>query len=116
MLLAKLAQLMGVGIVLRPFRSSYPASVAQLVEHLICNLEVMGSSPIASSSRYRAVVEYRAKGRPPGEGTFRQRTGEYQSGQLGQTVNLMALPSLVRIQLRPPSFDCLSRQSEAVHA
>ena len=26
-----------------------PASVAQLVEHLICNLEVMGSSPIASS-------------------------------------------------------------------
>jgi hypothetical protein len=60
MLLAKLAQLMGVGIVLRPFRSSYPASVAQLVEHLICNLEVMGSSPIASSSRYRAVVEYRA--------------------------------------------------------
>ena len=50
MLLATLAQLMGLGILLRPFRSSYPASVAQLVEHLICNLEVMGSSPIASSS------------------------------------------------------------------
>src|SRR5689334_24955599 len=31
----------------------------------------------------------------------RQRAGVYRSGQTGQTVNLMALPSLVRIQPRP---------------
>ena len=35
------------------------ASVAQLAEHLICNLEVVGSSPTASSS-YRASQVVRA--------------------------------------------------------
>ena len=28
--------------------------------------------------------------------------GEFQSGQMGQTVNLLAMPSVVRIHLPPP--------------
>ena len=62
MLLGRLALFLALGILLRPFRRSDPASVAQLVEHLICNLEVMGSSPIASSSRYRDFIEVRVRG------------------------------------------------------
>ena len=30
-------------------------------------------------------------------------TGEFQSGQMGQTVNLLAMPSVVRIHLPPPN-------------
>ena len=30
--------------------------------------------------------------------------GVFQSGQMGQTVNLLAQPSVVRIHLRPQSF------------
>ena len=55
------------------------AGVAQLVEQLICNQQVVGSSPIASSSM-----------------------GRYPSGQRDQTVNLTATPSKVRILLSPP--------------
>jgi hypothetical protein len=55
------------------------AGVAQPVEQLICNQQVAGSSPIASSKR---------------EG--------FPSGQRGQTVNLLAQPSEVRILPPPP--------------
>ncbi|SVA03568.1 uncharacterized protein METZ01_LOCUS56422 [marine metagenome] len=55
------------------------AGIAQLVEQLICNQQVVGSSPIASSSM-----------------------GRYPSGQRDQTVNLTAKPSKVRILLSPP--------------
>ena len=55
------------------------AGVAQPVEQLICNQQVAGSSPIASSKR---------------EG--------FPSGQRGQTVNLLAKPSEVRILPPPP--------------
>jgi hypothetical protein len=55
------------------------AGVAQLAEQLICNQQVAGSSPIASSTR---------------EG--------FPSGQRGQTVNLLATPSEVRILPPPP--------------
>ena len=58
-----------------------PAGVAQLAEQLICNQQVAGSSPITSS---RFVTE------------------RFPSGQRGQTVNLLAMPSEVRILPSPP--------------
>ena len=60
------------------------AGIAQLVEQLICNQQVVGSSPIASSSM-----------------------GRYPSGQRDQTVNLTATPSKVRILLSPPQLQKL---------
>ena len=57
------------------------AGVAQSVEQLICNQQVGGSSPSTSS----------------------KNMGEFPSGQRGQTVNLLAMPSVVRIHLPPPS-------------
>ena len=56
------------------------ADVAQLAEHLICNQAAVGSSPSIGSG---------SKGRR----TEQRRTidlGSYQSGQMGQTVNLLA--------------------------
>src|ERR1700722_210463 len=38
---------------------------------------------------------------PPERGFRGERSGVYRSGQTGQTVNLMALPSQVRILPRP---------------
>ena len=48
------------------------AGVAQLVEQLICNQQVVGSSPIASSIF-----------------SLQLNLGEFPSGQRGQTVNLL---------------------------
>jgi hypothetical protein len=56
-----------------------PAGVAQLVEQLICNQQVAGSSPITSSNM---------------EG--------FPSGQREQTVNLPSSTSMVRIHPPPP--------------
>ena len=53
------------------------ADVAQLAEQLICNQQVIGSSPIIGF------------------------LGEFPSGQRGQTVNLLAVLSVVRIHLHP---------------
>lgn len=53
-----------------------------MVEQLICNQQVAGSSPVLGSNQ--------------------QKMEGYPSGQRGQTVNLLAQPSLVRIQLPPP--------------
>ena len=53
------------------------ADVAQLAEQLICNQQVIGSSPIIGF------------------------LGEFPSGQRGQTVNLLATLSKVRILLHP---------------
>ena len=64
------------------------AGVAQPVEQLICNQQVAGSSPIASSS-----VE------------------GFPSGQRGQTVNLLAQPSEVQILPPPPDSPCQWHQS-----
>ena len=58
------------------------AGVAQSVEQLICNQQVAGSSPSTSS---RVLGEER-----------------FPSGQRGQTVNLLAQPSEVRILPSPP--------------
>src|SRR5437867_4530852 len=40
-------------------------------------------------------------------------TGVYRSGQTGQTVNLMALPSLVRIQPRPVQSEICRARAHA---
>ena len=61
------------------------AGVAQLVEQLICNQQVGGSNPSTSSKKVHM--------------------GEFQSGQMGQTVNLLSLTSVVRIHLPPPEKD-----------
>ena len=53
------------------------ADVAQLAEQLICNQQVIGSSPIIGF------------------------LDGFPSGQRGQTVNLLATPSKVRILLHP---------------
>ena len=53
------------------------ADVAQLAEQLICNQQVIGSSPIIGF------------------------LDGFPSGQRGQTVNLLAPPSKVRILLHP---------------
>ena len=60
------------------------AGVAQLVEQLICNQQVGGSSPSTSSI------------------SAKFNMGDFPSGQRGQTVNLLAMPSVVRIHHLPP--------------
>ena len=62
------------------------AGVAQLVEQLICNQQVGGSSPSTSSIIFLAQFNM----------------GDFPSGQRGQTVNLLAMPSVVRIHHLPP--------------
>ena len=57
------------------------ADVAQLAEQLICNQQVIGSSPII--------------------GLRLSLMGGFPSGQRGQTVNLLQIASVVRIHLRP---------------
>ena len=68
-----------------------PADVAQLAEQLICNQQVAGSSPFVGSKLF-----------PPKERLNKYIVMErFPSGQREQTVNLLALPSVVRIHLRP---------------
>ena len=62
------------------------AGVAQLVEQLICNQQVGGSSPSTGSTALLAQLNM----------------GEFPSGQRGQTVNLLSVTSMVRIHLPPP--------------
>ena len=82
------------------------AGVAQPVEQLICNQQVGGSNPSTSSSLFRT-----------GDGA-KSHTGEFQSGQMGQTVNLLSTTSVVRIHLPPPERDCFIflKQSRCVFA
>ncbi len=60
------------------------------VEQLICNQQVAGSIPISSS---RSLSSF-----------FCLAVGRYPSGQRGQTVNLLAKPTVVRIHLCPDSL------------
>ena len=61
------------------------AGVAQLAEQLICNQQVVGSSPITSSIFLKKL-----------------NMGRFPSGQRGQTVNLLLIASVVRIHPSPP--------------
>ena len=92
---------------------THSASVAQLAERLTCNQQVVGSSPTVSSGNDWA-IDGLGIGRPTirrfvigdvepecDRQIFNTRLGGFPSGQRGQTVNLMALPSQVRI-LHPP--------------
>ena len=58
-----------------------------MAEQLICNQQVVGSTPITSSIA-SAIAE-----------AF---LGDFPSGQRGQTVNLLSLTSVVRIHHPPP--------------
>ena len=57
--------------------------MAQLAEQLICNQQVIGSSPIVGSTSFIGIMD------------------GFPSGQRGQTVNLLATLSKVRILLHP---------------
>ncbi len=59
------------------------ADVAQLAEQLICNQQVIGSSPIVG---FCCLI---------------QHMDGFPSGQRGQTVNLLQIASVVRIHLHP---------------
>ena len=114
------------------------AGIAQLVEQLICNQQVGGSSPSTSSivrggllrsasgaaesctSAPRLFLfqiettslgfDLRTRVGPAALGSdlsnggedAKMNMGEFPSGQRGQTVNLLAMPSVVRIHLPPP--------------
>ena len=74
------------GILFRRSSASH-AGVAQLVEQLICNQQVGGSSPSTSSTVLKNVLF---------------NMGVFPSGQRGQTVNLLSSTSVVRIHPLPP--------------
>ncbi len=60
------------------------ADVAQLAEQLICNQQVIGSSPIIGLDNLIIII-----------------MDGFPSGQRGQTVNLLQIASVVRIHLHP---------------
>ena len=65
--------------------------MAQLAEQLICNQQVIGSSPIIGFM------------------------GGFPSGQRGQTVNLLQIASVVRIHLHPFSFSRIFSKKKTYH-
>ena len=65
------------------------ADVAQLAEQLICNQQVIGSSPIIGFDRELSFL------------SFKINMGGFPSGQRGQTVNLLQIASVVRIHHHP---------------
>lgn len=86
------------------------AGVAQSAEHRFCKPTVVSSTLTASSAPHevgaiaRNVLAGRcltATRRPAGPVDAHPNAGGYPSGQRGQTVNLVALPSQVRILLHP---------------
>ena len=70
------------------------ADVAQLAEQLICNQQVIGSSPIIGLHQTVNLNDVCWK-------TVKLHMGGFPSGQRGQTVNLLQFASVVRIHLRP---------------
>src|SRR5580704_12892981 len=75
------------------------AGVAQPVEHRFCKPRVVSSSPTASSAgSWIEAFSWVPQGESVRGGSIR---GGYPSGQRGQTVNLVAMPSQVRILLHP---------------
>ena len=81
----------GRALITNQLLGSKYADVAQLAEQLMCNQQVIGSSPIIGFM------------------------GEFPSGQRGQTVNLLAVLSMVRIHLPPlNNFISVSSRGGAV--
>ena len=75
------------------------AGVAQLAEQLICNQQVAGSSPIASSTLWVKRELH---------------MGRFPSGQREQTVNLPSQTSMVRIHPCPPSSAGMAELADAL--
>jgi hypothetical protein len=98
-----LARRLWIAIVSSLSRSAGPASVAQLAEPRFCKPEVVGSSPTASFANTKL-----QNPNPKRVSSFLgfgfwilNRPVGFLSGQKGQTVNLVAMPSQVRILLPP---------------
>ena len=70
---------------------SHLCRLGSMAEQLICNQQVVGSTPTVGSDQFTDLHIY--------------ILGGFPSGQRGQTVNLLALPSKVRILLRPLSIN-----------
>ena len=77
-----------------PYWSHWYADVAQLAEQLICNQQVIGSSPIIGLHQTVNLNDVCWK-------TVKLHMGGFPSGQRGQTVNLLQIASVVRIHLHP---------------
>ena len=67
-----------------------------MAEQLICNQQVVGSTPITSSKKVRKRCGL--------------HMGDFPSGQRGQTVNLLSLTSVVRIHHPPPTKRALRKK------
>ncbi len=92
-------------------RDGYRRWRSSMVEQLICNQQVAGSSPIASSVAKKETIAWTkpsvARRRPSREGMgtvsgVPSESDGFPSGQREQTVNLSPLASKVRILPRPP--------------
>ena len=81
------------------------ADVAQLAEQLICNQQVIGSSPIIGLHQTVNLNDVCWK-------TVKLHMGGFPSGQRGQTVNLLQFASVVRIHLHPFSFRYILKEVE----
>jgi hypothetical protein len=83
-----------------------PGWRSSTAEQLICNQQVVGSNPIASSSQQ--VSEWLKPESDTDSNRIRNKNGvkgnkeRFPSGQREQTVNLPAMPSKVRILPSPP--------------
>ena len=66
----------------------------RMAEQLICNQQVIGSSPIIGLHQTVNLNDVCWK-------TVKLHMGGFPSGQRGQTVNLLQFASVVRIHLRP---------------
>ena len=84
----------------RYVRTNINAGVAQLVEQLICNQQVRGSSPFTSSRSDLIGIAAAV----PINLLKTEYVGVFPSGQRGQTVNLLRFASVVRIHPLPPSI------------
>ena len=84
------------------------ADVAQLAEQLICNQQVIGSSPIIGLHQTVNLNDVCWK-------TVKLHMGGFPSGQRGQTVNLLQFASVVRIHLHPFSFSGIFLKRKTYH-
>ena len=93
------------------------ASVAQLAEQLICNQQVAGSNPTAGFNACWITGFLTSLGvnKSPDPLWIHDKHNlvGFPSGQRGQTVNLMAQPSKVRI-LHPPLLSKTRLQAEGL--
>ena len=87
----------------RPRALVHFAGVAQSVEHLFCKQVVRGSSPLVSSKRLHFAFAAPLQASPFFASLRSTDLAEgCPSGQREQTVNLPAMPSMVRIHHPPP--------------